>query len=96
MTAPSDVRLVIDRLVLHGVDRADAAAVRRALTSELERMLAGADPDILGAGEVPSLRIAIPSAQSPASLGRESGRALGSRLVGGGNALNARAARGTG
>ena len=81
MTAPR-IRLTIDRLVLHGVDRADAAAVRRALSSELETMLAGADPAALAAA--PRLRLDIAPASGPVALGHAAGRALGGAIARGG------------
>ena len=81
MTAPRDVRLVIDRLVLHGVDRADAAAVRRALSGTLEQMLTGSEIDAAGTDPSPRIRLSVPPVTGPASLGREAGRALGRTLL---------------
>jgi hypothetical protein len=85
MTAPN-VRLTIDRLVLHGVDRADAAAVRRAFSGALEAMLAGRD-DLAAAGlgmTDARIRLDLAPAADPASLGRSAGRALGRALTGSG------------
>jgi hypothetical protein len=85
MTAPH-VRLIIDRLVLHGIDRADAAAVRRALSGELETMLAGRDDlSAVGGGAADArLRLNLAPAADPAALGRLAGRALGRALIGSG------------
>jgi hypothetical protein len=83
MTAPPQVRLVIDRLVLHGVDRADAAAVRRALNGALEAALAGAG-GFEGGRDVARIRLQLPPAVNAAHLGHSAGRALGAALVGGG------------
>ena len=51
MTAPRPIRVTIDRLVLHGIAHADAAAVERALAAELQVRLAVPgtnDPAALG------------------------------------------------
>jgi hypothetical protein len=81
MTAPR-ISLTIDRLVLRGVDRADAAAVRRALGAALETMLAGADPK--SPAPAPRLRLDIAPAAGPTALGHAAGRALGGAIARGG------------
>jgi hypothetical protein len=77
VTAPA-VRVVIDRLVLHGVARADAAAVQRALVAELEARLAGSDP---GTQVGDRLRLDVAPAGDPAELGRSAGAALSRALA---------------
>lgn len=83
VTAPRPVRVVIDRLVLHGVDRADAAAVQRALAAQLEAALKGAEP---GAAPGERLRLDVAPAADPRALGASAGRALGAALAGRGPA----------
>ncbi|MEA3012195.1 MAG: lysozyme [Sphingomonadales bacterium] len=79
MTAPR-ISLTIDRLVLHGVDRADAAAVRRALTAELCTRLAGADIDGEGVGD--RLRLVVATPANPAALGGSAGASIARALAG--------------
>jgi hypothetical protein len=76
------INLVINRLALHGVERSDAAAVRRALAEAVQAQLAGADPALLGAE--PNLRLTVGAAAGPAELGRAAGQALGGALGGSG------------
>lgn len=77
--APPPIRVVIDRLVLHGVAPADASAVQRALGEGLEAALARARPADLAAPE--PLRIDLPTAADPRSLGLSAGRALARSLA---------------
>lgn len=76
------IKVVIDRLALHGVPRGEAAAVRRALGEAVQAQLAGVDPAALAAS--PHLRLDIGPAAGPAALGRAAGRALGGAIGGGG------------
>ena len=79
MSAPG-IRIVIDRLVLHGVPAAQAAAVRRGLVAGLDSALAGAGP----AADAPEgpIRLDVASAADPGALGRGAGQALGAALAG--------------
>lgn len=79
MSAPG-VRVVIDRLVLHGVPPSDVGAVRQALSTELEARLAGAE--LSGANVGDRVRLEIAPATDPGALGRGAGRALGAALAG--------------
>lgn len=72
--------LHIDRLVLRGIDHADAGAVRAALEAELRRRLAApgtrealARPP---AARVDAGRVRLPPGAKPASLGRASARLI--------------------
>jgi hypothetical protein len=77
MSRSPRIRVAIDRLVLRGVDPADAAAVRRALVTELQTRLAATDPAaFVGASDRPHLRLGIGGGADPASFGREAARAL--------------------
>jgi hypothetical protein len=77
MSRSPRIRVAIDRLVLRGVDPADAAAVRRALVTELQTRLAATDPAaFVGASDRPHLRLSIGPCADPASFGREAARAL--------------------
>ena len=84
MTGPARIRLEIDRLVLHGVDRADAAGVQRALTKAIEARLAAADPAALAGWTGGDLKLTLPGAtpHEPAALGRAAGGAIGQAVVG--------------
>jgi hypothetical protein len=80
VTAPRTVRVTIDRLVLHGVDRADAAAVQRALVAELGAAMAGTEP---GAGASRDhIRLDVAPAADPGALGHNVGRTLAAALAG--------------
>ncbi|WP_260583515.1 hypothetical protein [Sphingopyxis sp. PET50] len=83
MTAPSAIRLHIDRLTLVGVAPGDAAAVRRALVAAVEARLAGVDPAAL-TGDRTRLSLTIPPVQGPAALGQAAGRAIAAQLAGAG------------
>ena len=80
MTEPR-ISLTIDRLVLHGVDRADAAAVRRALNAELQTLLARADFEGVPGGGGADLRLSIGPASQPHALGRSAGAAIARALA---------------
>ena len=81
MTGPPRIRVSIDRLVLHGVDPAEAAAVRRALSHELQTLLADADAGALaGAGERARMRLNIGPAGDTAALARGAARAVSGAL----------------
>jgi hypothetical protein len=83
VTGPRPIRVVVDRLVLHGVAHADAAAVQRALAAELRSALAGAEP---GGGDRESVRLDVAAAADPGALGRSAGKALAGTLAGKGPA----------
>ncbi|MBL8651924.1 MAG: hypothetical protein JNL35_16165 [Sphingopyxis sp.] len=83
MTAPSRIRLSIDKLTLVGVASGDAAAVQRALVAAVEARLGGADVAAL-TGDRANLSLTIAATHGPAALGHAAGRAIGGRLVGGG------------
>jgi hypothetical protein len=72
------IRVTIDRLVLHGIDRADSAAVERALVAELGAALAGAQP---AGGGSDRIRLDLAAAE-PGALGASAGRAIGGALAG--------------
>ncbi|HEX8620589.1 MAG TPA: hypothetical protein VF718_01320 [Allosphingosinicella sp.] len=78
VTARAPVRVTIDRLVLHGVAHADAAAVQRALAAELSfRLAAGGAPT----GGFERARFDIAPVADPAALGRQAGAALSRSLM---------------
>lgn len=82
VTAPPPVRVTIDRLVLHGVDRADAAAVQRALAALLRSALAAAaGSGFPASAALPDVRLEVPGANDPAALGRSAGAASAAALV---------------
>lgn len=82
VTAPPPIRVVIDRLVLHGVDRADAAAVQRALAAEVRSALARAGGSAFAASrDLPNLQLTVGPGGDPAQLGRSAGAGLGAALV---------------
>lgn len=72
--------LHIDRLVLRGIDRADAPAVTAALRDELQRRLAvsGTRAQLSRGPEahIDAGRIRLAAGTRPASLGRASGRRI--------------------
>jgi hypothetical protein len=71
------IRVAIDRLVLRGVDAAGAAAIRRALVTELQTHLAATDPAaFVGGSDRRHLRLGIGAGADPASFGRAAARAL--------------------
>ena len=77
MSRSPRIRVAIDRLVLRGVDPADAPAVRRALATELQAHLAATDPAaFVGASDRRHLALGIGACADPGSLGREAARAL--------------------
>lgn len=84
MSGPARIRLEIDRLVLHGVDRADAAGVQRALARAIEARLAAADPAALAEWTGGDLKLTLPvtTPGDPAALGRAAGGAIGRAIVG--------------
>jgi hypothetical protein len=75
------IQVAIDRLVLRGVAPADAAAVRRALATELQTRLAATDPAAFADAMDRHLRLGIGACADPASLGREAARALHGTLA---------------
>ena len=82
MSRSPRIRVAIDRLVLRGVHPADAPAVRRALSAELQTRLTGTDPaTLVGASDRRHLRLGIGACADPASLGREAARALHGTLA---------------
>lgn len=83
MTAPSRIRLSIDRLTLVGVAPGDVAAVRRALVAAVEARLAGADVSAL-TGDRARLSLTIAPTHGPAGLGQAAGQAIAAQLAGGG------------
>jgi hypothetical protein len=86
------IKVVINRLALHGVPRGEAAGLRRALVEAVQAQLAGADPTALAAS--PHLRLDIGQAAGPAALGRAAGRALGGAIGGNGGGSPPAASRG--
>lgn len=81
MTGRPRIRVTIDRLALHGVDPGDAAAVRRALSHELQSLLAGADTRALaGRGDRPQMRLKIAPAGDSAALTAAAARAISGAL----------------
>ena len=81
VTAPGPIRVTIDRLVLHGVDRADAAAVQRALAAQLRSAaLAAAGEQFPHGADLPDLKLTVAGSSDPAELGRSAGAGLGARL----------------
>jgi hypothetical protein len=72
--------LHIDRLVLRGIGRADAAAFTAALEAELQRRVAeSATPERLTrapAARIDAGSIRLAAGAKPASLGRASGRMI--------------------
>jgi hypothetical protein len=77
MSRSPRIRVAIDRLVLRGVEPADAAAIRRALVTELQAHLAATDPAaFVGGSGRRHLRLGIGAGADPASFGREAARAL--------------------
>lgn len=80
----SRIVLHIDRLVLKGIDRADAAAVAAGVQAELARRLAAAgalpSPE-LGAWRIQAGRVAVGPARG-AELGRAVAQAVASHLGG--------------
>jgi hypothetical protein len=83
LTRPSRIRVSIDRLVLHGVDRADAAAVHRALVGEIASRLGLADPSaIAGHAGRDRLQLTIDATQDAAGLGRAAGGVVADALGG--------------
>lgn len=82
MTPPSRIRVSIDRLVLRGVDRADAAAVQRALAGEIAARLGHADASALaGYPGGDRLRLSVGTAGNAAELGKAAGGAVANALV---------------
>lgn len=83
MTRPARVRVSIDRLVLHGVDRADAAAVQRALSGEIAAHLGRADTSAIavyaGGNRV---RLTVGATDNAAGLGKAAGAAVSGALTG--------------
>ena len=85
MTRPSRIRLSIDRLVLHGVDRADTTAVHQALVGEITARLGRADSSaIAGYAGQDRLRLTIGATQDAAGLGKAAGAAVAGALAGAG------------
>jgi hypothetical protein len=83
MTRPSRIRISVDRLVLHGVDRADTAAVHRALVGEIAARLGRADPSaIAGFAGGDRLQLTIGATQDAAGLGQAAGGAIADALGG--------------
>ncbi|PMR66878.1 hypothetical protein [Halomonas heilongjiangensis] len=79
-------RLVIhiDKLVLRGIDRSDAAAVAAGVQAELQRLLAepGAASALIEGGDRSRLKAGAIQ-QAPATGGRALGRAIAGGIVGG-------------
>jgi len=73
--------LHIDRLVLRGIDRSDAAAVTARIQAELQRLLSASDTaqDIAGAGNRP--RVAGKVRLAAGSATRALGTAVAGRIV---------------
>lgn len=83
VTAPAPIRVTIDRLVLHGVAPADAAAVQRALAAALRSAALGATGDRFpNGGDLSDLELNVAGSSDPAELGRSAGAGLGARLFG--------------
>jgi hypothetical protein len=83
VTGPSRIRVSIDRLILHGVDRADTVAVRRALVGEIAARLGRADPSaIAGYAGRDRLQLTIGATQEAAGLGQAAGGAIADALGG--------------
>lgn len=71
----------IDRLVLRGVDRGDAAALADALQSELRHILAGGGGTLAAQGStqaLPAAQVRLPEGAGAAALGR----AVAARIAG--------------
>jgi hypothetical protein len=81
VTARPPIRVTVDHIVLHGVDRADSAAVQRALAAELRTALAGVDG--LAPAAQSDLRLSVAGSSDPTTLGRSAGGAIGSALASG-------------
>jgi hypothetical protein len=77
MSRPQRVRISIDRLVLHGVDRADAAAVRRAMVAALTSHLGSVDTSTVAppAGH-DRVRLTVGSTNGASGLGQSAGEAV--------------------
>ena len=78
VTAPGPIRVTIDRLVLHGVAHADAAAVERALTAELRARLSAMGPDL--PADSAEIQLSIPPTSGAAELGRSAGAGIANSL----------------
>jgi hypothetical protein len=77
----SRIVLHIDRLVLRGVERADAAAVADALQAELHTLLAGGGSPLATQGNAHALqarKVRLPHGADAAALGR----AVAARIAG--------------
>lgn len=74
MSGGPRAEIVIDRLVVHGVDRAQALAVQRALTTHLEALaenwLDGSTAPPLDGRRPSSVAIEVPAARRGRDLGR--------------------------
>ena len=74
--------LAIDRLVLRGVERADAAAVAQALQAQLQTLLAAGGSPLAAQGSSHMLqagKVRLPHGADAAALGR----AVAARIAGG-------------
>ena len=80
MTQPREIRVTIDRLVLHGVPPGQAAAVERALAAELQARLQGAALPAEGVA-ASNLRLDIGGSPDPGRLGRDAGAAVAGALL---------------
>ncbi len=85
MAEPRRITVTVDRLVLHGVDPRDRAAVARALEASLSTALSDAGLPGVAAINAAGLtaRIPNPPARGPAALGRAAGKAVHAAIAGG-------------
>jgi hypothetical protein len=76
--------LHIDRLVLRGVDRADAAALSAAIQAELQRRLAGPDSarTLVSDGDRNRINAGSVRIAHGQATGQAAGRAIATRLMG--------------
>ncbi len=81
MSRPQRVRISIDRLVLHGVDRADAAAVRGAMVAALTSHLGGVEtPTVAPPAGHDRVRLTVGSTRGASGLGQAAGEAVAGAL----------------
>ena len=78
------ILLHIDRLVLRGVDRADAAALSAAIQTELQHRLAerGGAQRIVAAGDRDRIKVGGVRVARGTTTGRAAGQAIATHLTG--------------
>ena len=79
MNRPSNIRVEIDELILHGYDPRDRHAIGDAVQAELARLLTVSAPNLVAGGDQPRIdagRFDHADGGGPAAVGRAAAGAL--------------------